>query len=65
LRRLAIIGDVGYAGSVLEISEVQAAAGKFGLDIDVLEIGAPRILRPLSRRSRAGRRRCTCVRARW
>jgi putative ABC transport system substrate-binding protein len=38
LRRLAIIGDVGYAGSVLEISEVQAAAGKFGLDIDVLEI---------------------------
>jgi putative tryptophan/tyrosine transport system substrate-binding protein len=38
LRRLAIIGDVSYAGSVLEISEVEAAAGKFGLDIDVLEI---------------------------
>jgi putative tryptophan/tyrosine transport system substrate-binding protein len=38
LRRLAIIGDVGYAGSVLEISEVQAAARKVGLDLEVLEI---------------------------
>ena len=28
LRRLAIIADVGYSGSVLEISEVQAAARK-------------------------------------
>ena len=32
LRRLAIIGDVGYAGSVLEISEVQAAARKVGVE---------------------------------
>jgi ABC-type uncharacterized transport system substrate-binding protein len=46
LRRLAIIGDVGYAGSVLEISEVQAAAGKFGLDIDVLEIRRPADIAP-------------------
>ena len=38
LRRLAIIGDVNYAGSVLEISEVQAAARKVGLDLEVLEI---------------------------
>src|SRR5437660_12010197 len=38
LRRLAMIGDVGYAGSVLEISEVQAAARKVGLDLEVLEI---------------------------
>ena len=38
LHRLAIIGDVGYAGSVLKISEVQAAARKFGVDIEVLEI---------------------------
>jgi putative ABC transport system substrate-binding protein len=38
LHRLAIIGDVGYAGSVLEISEVQAAARKFAVDIEVLEI---------------------------
>ena len=38
LRRLAIIANVGYAGSVLEIGEVQAAARKLGLDVDVLEI---------------------------
>jgi putative ABC transport system substrate-binding protein len=38
LRRLAIIGDVGYAGSVLEISEVEAAARKVGVDTEVLEI---------------------------
>jgi ABC-type uncharacterized transport system substrate-binding protein len=38
LQRLAIIGDVGYASSVLEMSEVQAAARKVGIDIDLLEI---------------------------
>jgi len=38
LRRLAIIGDAGYAGSVLEISEVRAAADKVGIETDVLEI---------------------------
>jgi putative tryptophan/tyrosine transport system substrate-binding protein len=38
LRRLAIIGDVGYAGSVLEIAEVQAAARKVDVDTEVLEI---------------------------
>ena len=38
LRRLAIIANVGYPGSVLEIAEVQAVARKVGLDIDVLEI---------------------------
>jgi putative tryptophan/tyrosine transport system substrate-binding protein len=38
LHRLALIGDVGYAGSMLEISEVQAAARKVGVDIEVLEI---------------------------
>jgi putative ABC transport system substrate-binding protein len=38
LQRLAIIGDVGYAGSVLEMSEVQAAARKVGIDIELLEI---------------------------
>jgi ABC-type uncharacterized transport system substrate-binding protein len=46
LRRLAIIGDVSYAGSVLEISEVKAAAGKFSLDIDVLEISRPADIAP-------------------
>jgi putative ABC transport system substrate-binding protein len=38
LRRLAIIGNVGYRGSVLEITEVQAVSRKVGLDVDVLEI---------------------------
>jgi len=38
LRRLAIIADVSYSGSVLEAAEVQAAARKVGLEIDVLEI---------------------------
>ena len=38
LRRLAIIADVSYSGSVLETAEVQAAARKVGLDVDVLEI---------------------------
>jgi putative tryptophan/tyrosine transport system substrate-binding protein len=35
---LAIIANVGYAGSVHEIGEVRAAASKLGLDVDVLEI---------------------------
>jgi putative tryptophan/tyrosine transport system substrate-binding protein len=38
LRRLAIIADVSYSGSVLEAAEVQAAARKVGLEVDVLEI---------------------------
>jgi putative ABC transport system substrate-binding protein len=38
LRRLAIIGNIGSASSVLEIAEAQAAARKLGLDADVLEI---------------------------
>ena len=38
LRRLAVIADVGYSGSTIEIGEVQAAARKIGLEVDVLEI---------------------------
>jgi putative ABC transport system substrate-binding protein len=38
LTRLAIIGDVDYAGTVLEISQVQVAARQFGIHLDVLEI---------------------------
>jgi putative ABC transport system substrate-binding protein len=38
LRRLAVIGNVSYSGPILEIGEVQAAASKFGVDVDVLEI---------------------------
>jgi putative ABC transport system substrate-binding protein len=38
LRRLAIIGNVGYPAVVLELREVQRAAAKLGLDVDTLEI---------------------------
>jgi putative ABC transport system substrate-binding protein len=38
LRSLAIIGDVGYPASVLEVSEVQAAARTVGLKVATLEI---------------------------
>ena len=38
LRRLAIIADVGSAGSVPELGEAQAAARKLGIDVEVLEI---------------------------
>jgi putative ABC transport system substrate-binding protein len=38
LRRLAIIGNIGASGSVLEIAEARAAARKLGLDVDMLEI---------------------------
>jgi len=54
LRRLAIIGDVGYAGSLLEISEVQAAAPKFGIDIEVLEIRRPADIAPAFQALKSG-----------
>jgi putative ABC transport system substrate-binding protein len=54
LRRLAIIGDVGYAGSVLEISEVQAAARKVGVDIEVLEIRRAADIAPAFQALKAG-----------
>jgi putative tryptophan/tyrosine transport system substrate-binding protein len=38
LRRLAIMANVGYQASVVEIAEVQAAAGKLALELEVLEI---------------------------
>jgi putative tryptophan/tyrosine transport system substrate-binding protein len=38
LRRVAILGNVGYAASVIEMSEVQAAAHVLGLDVARLEI---------------------------
>src|SRR5262249_46359193 len=38
LRRMAIIGNVGFEDTVREIGEVQAAAAKLGLSADVLEI---------------------------
>ena len=38
MRRLAILGNVDYAASVLEMNEVQAVAGRLGLDVVRLEI---------------------------
>jgi putative ABC transport system substrate-binding protein len=38
LRRLAILGNVGYAAAVIEMSEVQTAARTFGLEVAMLEI---------------------------
>jgi len=38
LRRLAIMGNAGSPATVLEMSEVQAAARKLGLEVEILEI---------------------------
>ncbi len=38
LRRLAILGNVGYPQAVLEMGEVQAAARTLGLEVALLEI---------------------------
>jgi putative tryptophan/tyrosine transport system substrate-binding protein len=38
LRRLALMANVGYPASVLEIAEVRTAASKLGLELDLLEI---------------------------
>jgi putative ABC transport system substrate-binding protein len=38
LRRLAIMANVGYRAAVLEMHEVEAAAGTLGLDVAILEI---------------------------
>ena len=38
LRRLAILGNAGSPAAVLEMSEVQAAARKLGLEVEILEI---------------------------
>jgi len=54
LRRLAIIGDVGYAGSVLEIAEVQAAARKVGVDTEVLEIRSAADIAPAFQALKSG-----------
>ena len=38
LHHIAVIGNVGYPASVLEIGEVQRAARTLGIDVDVLKI---------------------------
>jgi putative tryptophan/tyrosine transport system substrate-binding protein len=46
LRRLAVIADVGYAASVLEIGEVHAAARKLGIEVEVLAIRSAEDITP-------------------
>ena len=38
LRRIAVIGNAAYGGSVEEMREVRAVAGRLGLEVDRLEI---------------------------
>ena len=38
LRRFALMANVGYPASVLEIAEVRTAASKLGLELDLVEI---------------------------
>jgi putative ABC transport system substrate-binding protein len=38
LRRIAVIANVSYSGSVLEMAEVREAARKYGLEVKLLEI---------------------------
>jgi putative ABC transport system substrate-binding protein len=46
LRRLAIMGNIGNPFAVLELGEVQAAAGKLGLEVDTLEIRSAQDIAP-------------------
>jgi putative ABC transport system substrate-binding protein len=46
LRRLAILGNVGNPFTVLELAEVQTAAGTLGLEVDTLEIRSARDIAP-------------------
>jgi putative tryptophan/tyrosine transport system substrate-binding protein len=39
IRRLAIMANVGYPAAVVEMGEVQAAAGKLGLEVVLSEVG--------------------------
>jgi putative tryptophan/tyrosine transport system substrate-binding protein len=54
LRRLVIIGDVGYAGSVLEIAEVQVAAHKVSVDTELLEIRSAADIAPAFQALKSG-----------
>jgi putative ABC transport system substrate-binding protein len=54
LQRFALIADAGYPASVLEVAEVQAAAGKVGLDIDVLAIRQAADIAPAFQGLRSG-----------
>jgi putative ABC transport system substrate-binding protein len=54
LRRLAVIANVDAHGAVLELAEVQAAAGKFGINIEALEIRRAEDIAPAFGRLKSG-----------
>ena len=54
VRRLAVMTDVTYRASVLETTEVQAAARKMSLDVDVLEIRRAEDIAPAFAALRSG-----------
>jgi putative tryptophan/tyrosine transport system substrate-binding protein len=54
LRRLAVLANINYAGSVIEMSQVQAAARTLGLEVVALEIRrADEIARAFALKDRA------------
>jgi putative ABC transport system substrate-binding protein len=65
LRLLAVIADAGYAGSLLEVDEVETAAHKLDLDVDVLKIRRPDDSSLPSLLSKAEHRRFTSAPMRW
>jgi putative ABC transport system substrate-binding protein len=48
IRRLAILADVGNSGAALDMSEAQAAAGKFGLAVVTAPVRRPEDIVPAS-----------------
>ena len=51
LRRLAVLSHIGNPVATLQTDEVRSAAGRFGVDVAIVESAVRRISSPLSRRS--------------
>jgi len=56
LRRLAVLANVNYPAAVHEAEQVQAVARKLDIEIEMLEVGAPRTSCLPSRNSTVGYR---------
>jgi putative tryptophan/tyrosine transport system substrate-binding protein len=61
VRRLAIMGNVEYAATVLEMGQAQAAARTLGLEVVRSEIRRAEDIAPAFEALKARRRRCMCV----
>ena len=53
-KRLAILANVGYPASVVEIGEVQAAARKLSYEVEILEIRRAEDIAPAFERLKSG-----------